>query len=200
MKFQRATGVDKTYVGYTDGDTPNPNYDKICTGRTGGCSLPNRSFLCFLKPTCCGTRGAGYAEAVQCIWDPTQTTYGDLVDTFFDHVDPTTLNRQVRWQASALVSLQQRPRTSTPSAPQGNDVGTQYRSAIYYHSDEQRRIATEKIEALNKKLAPRKIVTTVQPATDFYIAEKYHQQYLAKGGRFGMAQSASKGCTDPIRY
>ena len=81
---------------------------------------------------------------------------------------------------------------------QGNDVGTQYRSGIYYYTPEQEQAARESMEK-QQKLLNRKIVTEILPAKKFYRAEEYHQQYLAKGGRFGFRQSAEKGCNDPIR-
>jgi len=81
---------------------------------------------------------------------------------------------------------------------QGGDRGTQYRSGIYYYSPEQERVANESLQN-QQELLQRKIVTEVLPAKKFYRAESYHQQYLAKGGRMGLRQSASKGCTDPIR-
>lgn len=98
-------------------------------------------------------------------------------------MDPTTLNRQ------------------------GGDRGTQYRSVIFYHSDEQRLAAEAAVAEANKQLAEgtfrpvwgTSVVTTVEKAGPVYVAEAYHQQYLPKGGRFGMAQSAEKGCTDKIR-
>lgn len=81
---------------------------------------------------------------------------------------------------------------------QGNDVGTQYRSGIYFYTPEQEKAANESLERQQKTL-DRKIVSEILPAKKFYRAEEYHQQYLEKGGRFGFQQSASKGCTDPIR-
>lgn len=131
---------------------------------------------------CMGT--TGHAEAVQCTYNPQEVGYDELLRVFFDRVDPTTLNRQ------------------------GNDRGTQYRSAIYHHNDEQKELALQKIEEINMKLASgawgkkwagAKVVAEVKEAGDYYIAEDYHQQYLAKGGRMGRGQSAAKGCTDPIR-
>jgi peptide-methionine (S)-S-oxide reductase len=81
---------------------------------------------------------------------------------------------------------------------QGGDVGTQYRSGIYYYSPEQEETAKESLEKHQKSLN-RKIVSEVLPAKKFYRAEEYHQQYLSKGRRFGSGQSSEKGCTDPIR-
>lgn len=77
-------------------------------------------------------------------------------------------------------------------------MGTQYRSGIYYYTDEQERLAREAVEKL-QKILNKKIVTEILPAKKFYRAENYHQQYLAKGGRMGLRQSAEKGCNDPIR-
>ncbi|KAJ8444314.1 hypothetical protein Cgig2_019872 [Carnegiea gigantea] len=87
---------------------------------------------------------------------------------------------------------------TTGHAEVGNDVGTQYRSGIYYYTPEQEKAAIESTDR-RQKLLDRKIVTEILPAKKFYRAEEYHQQYLAKGGRFGRKQSAEKGCTDPIR-
>ncbi|PNW80156.1 hypothetical protein CHLRE_08g380300v5 [Chlamydomonas reinhardtii] len=160
LAYQRVPGVVATTVGYTGGADKNPNYDSVCSGRSG------------------------HAEAIQCTYDPKQCSYDSLLDTFFARVDPTTLNRQ------------------------GNDRGTQYRSAIYYHDEQQRAAAAARIAAANNAIAEGKapsrwagsrVVAQLEPAGDYYIAEDYHQQYLSKGGRFGQAQSAAKGCNDPIR-
>lgn len=90
---------------------------------------------------------------------------------------------------------------------QGSDRGTQYRSGIYYHTPEQKAEAEKFVAELNEELARenkrgwagREVMSEVKPAGDYYIAEAYHQQYLAKGGRFGAPQSAEKGATDKIR-
>ncbi|KAJ1253939.1 hypothetical protein BS78_K150700 [Paspalum vaginatum] len=119
--------------------------------------------------------GATYHnEVVRVQYDPAACKYDDLLDTFWARHDPTTPNRQ------------------------GNDVGTQYRSGIYYYTPEQEKAARESLEK-QQKLLNRKIVTEILPAKRFYRAEEYHQQYLEKGGRFGFRQSATKGCNDPIR-
>lgn len=81
---------------------------------------------------------------------------------------------------------------------QGNDVGTQYRSGIYYYNETQARLAQETKEAKQLEVNEN-IVTEILPAKRFYRAEEYHQQYLEKGGGQGLKQSAQKGCTDPIR-
>lgn len=99
----------------------------------------------------------GHAEVVQITFDSNVVSYRDLLDVFFAIHDPTTLNRQ------------------------GNDTGTQYRSAIFYHSPEQKAIAEEAIAALMKgRVYDQPIVTQVVPAERFYIAEDYHQEYFAR--------------------
>ncbi len=97
--------------------------------------------------------GTGHAEAIQVTFDPNIIPYTTLVDIFFATHDPTTLNKQ------------------------GNDSGTQYRSAIFYHDDEQKRIATEKKEELEKSGKYDEIVTQIVPYVKFYSAEEYHENY-----------------------
>jgi peptide-methionine (S)-S-oxide reductase len=97
----------------------------------------------------------GHVEVVRVIFDPSEITFRDLLEVFFSMHDPTTLNRQ------------------------GNDVGDQYRSVIFYTSDEQEREAEETIAALTEaKAFPEPIVTAVEPATTFFEAEGYHQEYF----------------------
>ncbi|XWS51554.1 hypothetical protein CRYUN_Cryun12cG0186500 [Craigia yunnanensis] len=124
------------------------------------------------EDVCSGT--TNHSEVVRVQYDPKEGSYDTLLDAFWARHDPTTLNRQ------------------------GNDVGTQYRSGIYFYTPEQEKAALESLEK-QQKLLNRKIVTEILPAKKFYRAEEYHQQYLAKGGRFGFKQSAEKGCNDPIR-
>jgi peptide-methionine (S)-S-oxide reductase len=101
----------------------------------------------------------GHAEAVQITFDPAQITYKDLLNIYFSVHDPTTLNRQ------------------------GNDVGTSYRSAIFYHSDEQKACVEEVIRELTaQQLWDAPIVTQVSRFDKFYIAEDYHQEYFANNG------------------
>jgi peptide-methionine (S)-S-oxide reductase len=103
---------------------------------------------------CDGT--TGHAEVVQVKFDPEVVSFRDLLKVFFTVHDPTTLNRQ------------------------GADIGTQYRSAIFYHSDAQKKIAEEVIQEIsNEGLWKHKIVTEVTPFKDFYPAESYHQEYYA---------------------
>lgn len=99
----------------------------------------------------------GHAEAVQITFDPQIVSFRELLEVFFTIHDPTTLNRQ------------------------GADVGTQYRSAIFVHTPEQREAAEQVIRELDAAgLWPRKIVTEVAPLVAFYPAEEYHQEYFAR--------------------
>jgi len=109
------------------------------------------------KDVCTGR--TGHAEVVQVEYDPAEVTYDRLLDVFWENHDPTTLNRQ------------------------GPDVGTQYRSAIFYHSPEQKAAAEaskSRLEASGKLRRP--IVTEITAASTFYPAEDYHQRYLEKRG------------------
>ncbi|HZL87365.1 MAG TPA: peptide-methionine (S)-S-oxide reductase MsrA [Pirellulaceae bacterium] len=104
------------------------------------------------KTVCTGT--TGHAEAIRITYDPAKISYGQLLDVFFDAHDPTQLNRQ------------------------GNDIGTQYRSAIFYASDAEKQAAVGKIKMLtDARKFPRPIVTTLEPLKEFYPAEDYHQDY-----------------------
>jgi peptide-methionine (S)-S-oxide reductase len=105
------------------------------------------------REVCNGT--TGHAEVVQVQFDPSIVSYRDLLNVFFAIHDPTTLNRQ------------------------GADVGTQYRSAIFYHDDEQKKVAEELIKELDgQDIWGRRIVTQVEPLDKFYVAEDYHQEYF----------------------
>ncbi len=97
----------------------------------------------------------GHAESLQIVFDPSKITFGEILDFFFRLHDPTTANRQ------------------------GNDVGTQYRSAIFYHDDAQR-IAAESAKQRAQAKWPRPIVTEIVPFTNFYEAEDFHQDYLQR--------------------
>jgi peptide-methionine (S)-S-oxide reductase len=102
----------------------------------------------------CGKR-TGHAEVVQVAFDPSVISYKELLEVFFTIHDPTTLNRQ------------------------GNDVGPQYRSAIFFHSPEQEQAARAALQEA-QALWPNPIVTEVTPASTFYVAEDYHQNYFAR--------------------
>ena len=103
------------------------------------------------------TGRSGHAEVVQLAFDPAIVSFREILEVFFVIHDPTTLNQQ------------------------GNDVGTQYRSAIFYHSPEQKKVTEELIAELTKQqLYNRPIVTELVPAVQFYEAEEYHQEYFAR--------------------
>jgi peptide-methionine (S)-S-oxide reductase len=111
--------------------------------------MPNPSY----EEVCSGS--TGHAEAVQVQFDPDVTSYRDILEVFFAIHDPTTPDRQ------------------------GNDIGTQYRSAIFWHDEQQRETAEKLIRELNsEKVWPEPIVTELLPAGDFYRAEQYHQNYF----------------------
>jgi peptide-methionine (S)-S-oxide reductase len=131
---------------------------KVVSGYIGGMTL-NPTY----KEICTGT--TGHAEAIQITFDPSEVAYEDLLEVFFGTHDPTTLNRQ------------------------GADVGTQYRSAIFYHSEEQMKKAQDYMALIAKeKLYDREIVTKVTPATKFYVAEDYHQNYYNQNAYQGYCQ------------
>lgn len=120
----------------------------VVSGYMGG-RRPNPTY----QEVCSGT--TGHVEVAQVTFDPSQIAFRDILEIFFATHDPTTLNRQ------------------------GNDSGTQYRSVIFYHSPEQKATAEEVIQELTaEKAFSDPIVTAVEPATTFYPAEDYHQQYF----------------------
>lgn len=119
-----------------------------------GGTVPNPTY----KEVCSGM--TGHAEAVEVLYDPEQVSYERLLDIFWNNHNPTTRNRQ------------------------GFDIGTQYRSAIFYHSPEQEaaaRASKEQLDQSDRFRSP--IVTEIVPASEFYRAEEYHQRYLEKHGR-----------------
>jgi methionine-S-sulfoxide reductase len=101
------------------------------------------------------TGRTGHAESLQIVFDPSKISFGDILDFFFRLHDPTTTNQQ------------------------GNDIGTQYRSAIFYHDEDQRIVAESAKERAQTKW-PRPIVTAIVPFANFYPAEDYHQDYLER--------------------
>jgi peptide-methionine (S)-S-oxide reductase len=141
--WQLGDGVHVTAVGYAGGQTPNPTYEEVCSGRTG------------------------HNEVVLVVYDPKKISYERLLKTFWESHDPTQGMRQ------------------------GNDVGTQYRSGIYTTTPAQRTAAEASKETYNKALRTKGyagITTEIVDALEFYFAEDYHQQYLAKnpGGYCGL--------------
>ena len=131
--FRRVEGVVETAVGYSGGETAEPTYHDVCSGRTG------------------------HAEVVRVVFDPARVGYEALLALFWQAHDPTQVDRQ------------------------GPDIGTQYRSVIYYGSEEQRDAAEASKAAL--VAAGRPIATRIEPAAAFWMAEDYHQQYLEKNRR-----------------
>jgi peptide-methionine (S)-S-oxide reductase len=124
--------------------------ESVVSGYMGG-ARPNPSY----EAVCTGT--TGHAEVVQIVFDPAQVSFRELLEVFFVIHDPTTPDRQ------------------------GNDVGTQYRSAVFYHSPEQKAAAEEVIARLDAaKIYDDPIVTQVAPASAFYPAEDYHQEYFRR--------------------
>lgn len=124
-------GVLDTRVGYTGGELANPTYPAVKTGTTG------------------------HAEALEIKFDPTKTSYEEILLFFFKIHDPTTVNRQ------------------------GNDVGSQYRSAIFFHNETQKQIAEKvKTRVQTSNAWKKEVVTEIVPAKTFYQAEGYHQDYL----------------------
>ncbi len=133
--FWNLPGVYTTAVGYAGGQTPNPTYEEVCSGRTG------------------------HTEAVLVAFDPKKIAYEQLLKTFWEGHNPTQGMRQ------------------------GNDVGTQYRSAIYWTNPAQQKLAEASREAYGKMLGKAglsAITTEIREAPEFYYAEDYHQQYLGK--------------------
>jgi peptide-methionine (S)-S-oxide reductase len=105
------------------------------------------------------TDTTGHAEAVQVEYDPNEISYDELLKVFWSNHDPTSLNRQ------------------------GPDIGNQYRSAIFFHDEEQKKIAQKSKEELEKSgKFQKRIVTEIVPAPEFYKAEEYHQKYFQKHG------------------
>lgn len=124
----------------------------VKSGYAGG-EIKNATY----KQVCEGN--TGHAEVIQIIYDANKITFKQLLEVFFKTHDPTTLNRQ------------------------GADEGTQYRSSIFYHSTEQKEIADKIIKELDASGAySNKIVTLLEPITDFYVAEDYHQNYFNQNG------------------
>lgn len=128
--FQELKGVKSVKSGYAGGTKINPTYEEICSGKTG------------------------HVEVTQLIYDPSVTTFKELLEVFWEIHDPTSHDKQ------------------------GNDVGPQYRSAVFYHSKQQMEEAEFYKKQLNDENAFSKpVVTQIAPMTEFYRAEDYHQDY-----------------------
>jgi peptide-methionine (S)-S-oxide reductase len=131
--FDKLDGVLSVTVGYTGGNTKNPNYEQVSGG------------------------GTGHAEAVRIEYDPARISFAKLLDVFWRNVDPLTKNAQFC------------------------DHGSQYRSAIFYHDPEQKALAEASKRGLeDSKRFASPIVTEIAPASEFYRAEEYHQQFYRK--------------------
>lgn len=141
----------------------------VTSGYMGG-TVKNPSY----KEVCTGR--TGHAEVAQIVFDPSQISVAQLLEVFWQTHDPTTLNRQ------------------------GADVGTQYRSAIFWHTEEQRAIAEDLKARLDASGAfPAPIVTEITPASVFYKAEDYHQDYYAQNGTQGYCQMVIKPKLEKFR-
>ncbi|MFL2803850.1 MAG: peptide-methionine (S)-S-oxide reductase MsrA [Dehalococcoidia bacterium] len=128
--FENIEGIISVVSGYSGGTTENPTYQEVCNETTG------------------------HAEVVRVSFNPETINFDTVLEIFFAHHDPTTLNRQ------------------------GGDVGTQYRSVIFYHDESQKQIALETIKYLDEEqFFSNKIVTEVMKIGNFYIAEDYHQSF-----------------------
>ncbi|MDM0030712.1 peptide-methionine (S)-S-oxide reductase MsrA [Variovorax sp. J22P271] len=129
--FDRVQGVLDVESGYSNGQTVNPSYEQVCTGRTG------------------------HSEVVKVTFDPAEISLHEILEIFFVVHDPTTLDRQ------------------------GNDVGTQYRSGIYYLDAAQKQVAEDVIREIGESKTYRSpIVTEVEPLANYSAAEAYHQDYF----------------------
>lgn len=130
--MEKANGVEETYVGYMGGKIDNPTYPEVKTGMTG------------------------HVETVKVVFDPSQTSYEDLLRLYFETHDFTQVGGQ------------------------GPDIGTQYRSVIFYCNEQQKKMAEKYIGILTDK--GYKVATTLEPATTFWVGEDYHQHYYDKKG------------------
>jgi peptide-methionine (S)-S-oxide reductase len=150
--FWQAPGVHTTAVGYAGGFTPNPTYEEVCSARTG------------------------HTEAVLVVFDPTKSSYAEMLRLFWENHDPTQGMRQ------------------------GNDVGTQYRSAIYWTTEEQHEAAEASRAMFGERLRAAgypEITTEIRQAGPFYYAEEYHQQYLHKNP-WGYCGLGGTGVSCPV--
>ena len=129
--FSKLDGVNEVLSGYSGGKTPEPTYEQVCSNSTE------------------------HAEVVLIEFDETVISYKELLSSFWEKHDPTTLNRQ------------------------GPDIGSQYRSAIFYFDEEQKNLAQKSLDKLQQKL-DKKIVTEITRADTFWKAEEYHQKYFEK--------------------
>ena len=130
--YDELEGVHKTISGYTGGNTENPTYEEVCSGRTG------------------------HAEAVQVYYDPEKISYAELLEVFWRNIDPTQKDAQFC------------------------DLGTQYRTAIYYADETEKELALASLKKLKDSGRFKNIHTQIEPVSAFYAAEDYHQGYYQK--------------------
>jgi peptide-methionine (S)-S-oxide reductase len=133
--FEQMVGVESVVSGYCGGETADPTYEQVCSGRTG------------------------HAEVVRLTFDPERCDFRQILEVFFAIHDPTTRDRQ------------------------GNDIGSQYRSVIFFHSAEQEETARSVIAELAREAGwTRPVVTELLPVPAFFAAENHHQQYFRRNG------------------
>lgn len=150
LKNEVATLAGGCFWGMEDLFRKLPGVISTTVGYTGG-TAPNPTYEIVKKGT------SGHAESIQIIFDPAETSYEKILEFFFKIHDPTTVNRQ------------------------GNDLGSQYRSAIFFHSEEQKKAAEKmKTAAEHSGRWKKPVVTQITPASEFYSAEEFHQDYLEK--------------------
>ena len=148
--YRTLRGVSDVVSGYTGGQTAYPDYDSVCSGRTG------------------------HAEAVEVTFDPEVIPDEVILDVFFSLHDPRQLNRQ------------------------GNDVGTQYRSAMFYADDAQKQQFEDAI-ARAAEIWDGPVVTTLEPLADWYRAEEYHQDFFAKNPGQGYCMAVALPKVNKVR-
>ncbi|XP_040524369.1 mitochondrial peptide methionine sulfoxide reductase isoform X1 [Gallus gallus] len=181
-KFWRQKGVYSTHVGYAGGYTPNPTYKEVCSG-LGITEMETLEYIdCDLIRCFTFTLGlliisrTGHTEVVRVVYQPENISFEKLLKVFWENHDPTQGMRQ------------------------GNDFGTQYRSAIYTFSQEQMEAALKSKEEYQKVLTESgfgAITTEIREAPEFYYAEDYHQQYLSKNPN-GYCGLGGTGISCPI--
>ena len=150
--FDRVRGVTDVQSGYSNGQTINPSYEQVCTGRTG------------------------HNEVVRVTFDPRVIGLQQILQIFFATHDPTTLNRQ------------------------GNDVGTQYRSGIYFHTPEQEQVAKDMLQSMERDgIFANRITTEVVPVANYSNAEEYHDNYYARNPHQGYCSAVVGPKVDKFR-
>ena len=150
--FDRVRGVTEVQSGYSNGHTPHPSYEQVCTGKTG------------------------HNEVVRLTFDPKAIGLPEILQIFFATHDPTTLNRQ------------------------GNDVGTQYRSGIYFHTPEQQQVAQQMLDSMERDgTFDAPITTELQPVSNFSAAEDYHDNYYARNPHQGYCSAVVGPKVDKFR-